>query len=87
MSDQAKLLLVAGQDSHGPGMHEFAAGARLLAHCLRDLPGLQVTVSDDGHLPALGRGDVDAVVVYADGGPSHPLHADDGWQRLDQLVR
>jgi type 1 glutamine amidotransferase len=87
MTDPARLLLVAGRPSHGSGMHEFRAGARLLAHCLADVPGLVVEVSEDGVLPDLGVGEVDAVVVYADGGPSHPLHDDDGWARLDSLAR
>ena len=78
---------MAGWPSHGSGMHEFRAGARLLAHCLADMPGLMVEVSDEGVLPDLGVGEVDAVVVYADGGPSHPLHDKDGWARLDSLAR
>ena len=31
-----KLVIVAGKPSHPPRMHEFNAGARLLAKCLRD---------------------------------------------------
>ncbi len=86
MTEPAKLLLVAGRPSHGAGMHEFRAGAQLLAHCLGDVPGLQVEVAVDGQLPDLRVGEIDAVVIYADGGPSHPLHARDGWARLGSLA-
>ena len=44
-------------------------------------------MSEDGRLPDLRNGEIDAVVVYADGGPSHPLNNDDGWARLDQLAQ
>lgn len=87
MSEPTRLVIVAGRASHGPGMHEFRAGAHLLAHCLGDVPGLVVEVSENGVLPELTVGEVAAVVVYADGGPSHPLHDEQGWARLDSLAR
>lgn len=87
MAEPTKLLLVAGSPSHGPGMHEFRAGSRLLAHCLAEVPGLSVEVSERGVLPDVDPDEVAAVVVYADGGPSHPLHHEDGWARLDALAR
>lgn len=87
MGDSTTLLLVAGSLSHGPGMHEFRAGSRLLAHCLAEFPGLSVEISENGVLPELQPSDVGAVVIYADGGPSHPLHQGDGWARLDTLAQ
>lgn len=82
-----RLLIVAGEPSHAPGMHEFRAGAQLLAHCLAGVPGLEVEVAEDGMLPDVRFGDVDAIVVYADGGPSHPLQDENGWARLDSLAQ
>ena len=33
-SEKAKVILIAGQDSHGPGDHEFLAGCTLLKNKL-----------------------------------------------------
>jgi hypothetical protein len=44
----AKLVLVAGKPSHGPGDHEFNAGCLLLKKCLSGVPGLEVTVGQGG---------------------------------------
>ena len=38
-ADTAKIVLVAGRPSHGPGDHEFNAGCKLLAKCLARDPG------------------------------------------------
>lgn len=39
------LLIGQGPDgAHAPGTHEYAAGMRILAACLRDVPGLKVEV-------------------------------------------
>lgn len=87
MSATRRLVIVAGRASHASGMHEFRAGAHLLAYCLAAVPGLVVEVSEEGVLPELKAGNVAAVVVYADGGPAHPLHENSGWSRLDTLAR
>ena len=39
-----RLILVAGKPSHAPGVHEFRAGAHLLARCLASVPDLVVEV-------------------------------------------
>ena len=36
----AKILIVAGPSQHPPATHETAAGARLLGHCLQNLPNV-----------------------------------------------
>jgi hypothetical protein len=38
------LLLAQGPDDHPPGAHEYMAGMRILARCLKPVPGLEVTV-------------------------------------------
>jgi len=44
-ADQTKnVLIVIGPSSHPPGTHEVAAGARLMAHCLRQVEGIHVDV-------------------------------------------
>ena len=35
----AKIVLIAGTPSHGPGEHEFNAGMKLLVKCLKEVPG------------------------------------------------
>ena len=43
-ADTAKIVLVAGRQSHGPGDHEFNAGCKLLAKCLGEVPGVEPVV-------------------------------------------
>jgi len=81
-----RLVLVAGSPSHPAGLHEFRAGALLLARCLEAVPGLVVEVRDHGEIPDLRADDVDAVVIYSDGGPSHPILHDRAAERLDGLA-
>ena len=40
-ADAAKIVLVAGRPSHGPGDHEFNAGCKLLAKCLGEVQGVE----------------------------------------------
>lgn len=82
---KSKVLFVAGKRSHGFNNHEHNAGSRLLAKALRD-SGLRIDASvfydrenpgwpsDDSWLA-----DVDAVVIYCDGGQRHLAndHLDD----------
>lgn len=78
-----KVLLIAGPPSHGPGQHEHNAGVQLLQHCLRGVPGLHTDVALNGWpaRPEAFEG-VDAIVIYADGGPKHVALADDHLQRI-----
>ena len=47
-ADTAKIVLVAGRPSHGPGDHEFNAGCKLLAKCLAEVPGIEPVVVTGG---------------------------------------
>ncbi len=40
-AETAKIVLIAGRPSHGPGDHEFNAGCKLLAKCLAEIPGIE----------------------------------------------
>ncbi len=61
------LLISQGPDGHPPGSHEYAAGQKVLAQLLHDLPGLKVetTVADGewGEGPEL-LAKVDGVVLF-----------------------
>lgn len=82
-----KLLLIAGRPSHPPGAHEFRAGCLLLQKCLKNVPGLTVLVYSNGWPGDISAFDnVDAVVIYADGGGGHPAIQGDRLKFLDQLA-
>jgi hypothetical protein len=67
-----KILLIAGPPSHGARQHEHNAGVLLLQKCLAGTPGLKTETvlngwpKDDAKLAG-----VDAVIIFADGGPRH----------------
>jgi hypothetical protein len=82
-----RLVIVAGTASHPPGVHEFRAGAHLLARCLAAVPDLVVDVRDEGRLPDASEPPPSAIVVFSDGGPSHPLLEADRLATLDGLAR
>ncbi|MEI6504775.1 MAG: DUF1080 domain-containing protein, partial [Planctomycetota bacterium] len=70
-----KLVLVAGRSSHGPGEHEFRAGAMLLKKCLdASFPQIVSEVSTDGWPtdPTAFDND-DAIFFFADGVGGHPV--------------
>jgi hypothetical protein len=83
-----KIVLIAGKQSHPPGMHEFRAGCLLLQACLAKAPGVSVTVYSNGW-PHVENAfvDADAVVIYADGGAGHPAIKDNHKQVLGELAR
>ena len=82
-----ELVIVAGDASHSAGLHEFRAGALLLARALQFVPELHVTVVSNGTIPELDPAEVDALVLYSDGGPSHPLLAPGALDRVERLAR
>ena len=83
------IVLIAGKPSHPPRMHEFNAGVLLMAKCLKDVPGLQVTTSLNGwpkDESVLER--ADAVVFFMDGGPRHEVVQENGrrMKLMDRLA-
>ncbi len=69
-----KVVFVAGPPSHGYGAHEHYAGCMLLAKSLTAaMPGFETEVIRHQWPPdeAVLR-NVDALVMYSDGGPNHP---------------
>src|SRR5262249_11143751 len=73
-ADTAKVVMIAGRPSHGPGDHEFNAGCKLLAKCLAQVPGIEPVVvtggwPDDESVFYGAR----TLVFFMDGGGGHPL--------------
>src|SRR5258706_8327254 len=83
-----KIVFIAGPPSHGPAQHEHRAGCLLLKTCLDKLPGITSVVYSNGwpQDPKALDG-ANAIVLYMDGGPSHPALQDDRLQKLDALMK
>ncbi|MGC8830224.1 MAG: ThuA domain-containing protein [Verrucomicrobiia bacterium] len=85
---EKKLLIIAGRPSHPPGMHEFRAGALLLQKCLKNVPHLVTLVYSNGWPSEQSAFDnVDAVVIYSDGGGGHPAIQGERLKFLESLVQ
>ena len=70
----AKIVLVAGRASHGPGDHEFFAGSALLMKMLQQTPGVFPVLARDGWPKNYKTFEnAKAVVFYMDGGSGHPI--------------
>ncbi|MBI3665232.1 MAG: ThuA domain-containing protein [Acidobacteria bacterium] len=87
-ADPAKVVLVAGKPSHGPGEHEFNAGTMLLEKCLRQNPGVQPVLikggwPEDGAVFEGAR----ALVFYMDGGDSHPMILPERLETIGRLMK
>ena len=87
-AEPAKIVLVAGRPSHGPGEHEFNAGTMLLAKCLRQNPGVDAVVIKGGWPADESLFDgASAIVLYMDGGEGHPLIAGDHLAKMGALMK
>jgi hypothetical protein len=83
----AKLVLMAGTPSHGPGDHEFNAGIQLLANCLANVKELKVEVVLNGYPKDDSIFDGAAgLLCFADGGAGHPLIRDRRLERVGKLM-
>ncbi len=79
----ARVLLIAGPDSHGWGAHEHKAGCDLLAAAL-NVSGLPLTATVHGETWPADAGAFDgvkAVVLYGDGGGKNLLN-----DHIDELA-
>lgn len=86
-AEPAKIVLVAGRPSHGPGDHEFNAGVKLLAKCLKGVDGVEPVVVTGGWPddPKVFQG-ARALVFFMDGGAGHPMIQGDRLQTLKALT-
>jgi type 1 glutamine amidotransferase len=71
----AKIVMIAGNPSHGPGEHEFNAGILLLADCLKkNVPDVDPVVVKGGWPQDESVLDgASTIVFYMDGGDNHPM--------------
>lgn len=87
-AEPAKILLIAGKLSHGPGDHEFRAGALLIQKALERVSGVQTLVASNGWPSSVAAFDgASAVVIYADGGAGHPAIQEDRLNFLNGLAK
>lgn len=81
----AKIVLVAGRQSHGPGDHEFFAGTAILMDLLKQSPGVfPVMVRDGWPKDPKTFDNAKAIVFYMDGGAGHPVIQQ---KRMDYLQK
>jgi len=82
-----KLILIAGDPSHPPRMHEYRAGMLLLQQCLAQRDDIEVEVHTGGWVEDEATlDDADAVVFFSDGRAAHPLADPDRRARLEPLL-
>ena len=86
-ADTAKIVLIAGRPSHGPGEHEFNAGCKLLAKCLAEVPGIDPVVVTGGwpRDEKVFEG-ARTLVFFMDGGDGHPIIKADHLETIQKLT-
>jgi type 1 glutamine amidotransferase len=86
-SKLAKIVLVAGRPSHGPGEHEFFAGCYVLMKLLQETPGVFLVMVKDGWPkdPKTFEG-AKAVVFFMDGGNGHPIIQKEHREVVQKLI-
>ncbi|MDR3633985.1 MAG: ThuA domain-containing protein [Isosphaeraceae bacterium] len=85
----AKIVLVAGNPSHGPGDHEFNAGIKLLAKCLGEIQSPRIDpVVVTGGWPQDEKvfDGARSIVFFMDGGGGHPMIQKDRLKTLQALM-
>lgn len=83
----AKIVLVAGRQSHGPGEHEFFAGCAVLMKLLQESPGMFPVMARDGW-PKDSKTfeNAKAVVFFMDGGGGHPIIQKNHMEEVQKLI-
>jgi hypothetical protein len=85
--EDAKIVLIAGRPSHGKGEHEFNAGMKLLAKCLKEVPGVNPVFVGGGWPADESVFDgAKAVVFFMDGGGGHPIIQGDHLAKIKKLM-
>ncbi|HTG45459.1 MAG TPA: DUF1080 domain-containing protein, partial [Verrucomicrobiae bacterium] len=86
--NRKKIVLVAGQQSHGPGDHEFNAGVQLLNKCLQNEKSVLSTFYLNGWpKDSTAFDNADAILFYMDGGAGHPAIQENHIEILDALAK
>ncbi len=83
----AKIVLVAGRPSHGPGEHEFFAGCAILMKLLQQTPGVFPVMARDAwpKNPHAFEG-AKSVVFFMDGGGGHPVIQNNHLEEIQKLM-
>ena len=85
---EKKIVLIAGNPSHGHLEHEYRAGSLLWQKCLSGVPGVNVVVvSNDWPKDEKVLEGADAVVMFCTGGNAHPVLKGGRIQTLDALMK
>jgi type 1 glutamine amidotransferase len=83
----AKIVLVAGKPSHGPGAHEHNAGVTLLEKFLNQNKGVKAVAVRNGWPEDASVFDgARSIVLYMDGGGGHPLLVGDRMATIAKLA-
>lgn len=83
-----KIILVAGNPSHGPLAHEHRAGILLFEKCLAGFPGITTQVYTNAGPESWSEfAGAAAVVIYSDGGGRHPALQHNRLAELDALMK
>jgi hypothetical protein len=86
-ADKARVVLIAGHPSHGPGEHEFNAGIKLLDKCLSEVPGIDPVVVTGGWPKDETVFDgAKTLVFFMDGGGGHPIIQKDHLDTIQKLM-
>ena len=86
-AETAKIVLIAGRPSHGPGDHEFNAGCKLLAKCLAEVPGIDpVFVAGGWPRDEAVFDGARTIVFFMDGGGGHPIIKKDHLETIQKLM-
>ena len=84
-AEKAKIVVIAGRPSHGPGDHEHNAGCKLLVKCLKEVPGVEPVFVAGGWPEDESVFDgAKSVVFYMDGGGGHAAIQHD---RIDRVLK
>ncbi|WP_435010980.1 ThuA domain-containing protein [Tundrisphaera lichenicola] len=85
--EDAKIVLIAGRPSHGKGDHEFNAGMKLLAKCLKEVPGVNPVFVAGGWPSDESVFDgAKSVIFFMDGGGGHPIIQADHLSTIKSLM-
>jgi type 1 glutamine amidotransferase len=89
-AEPKRLLLLGDAGSHKPGAHEHMPGLRVLAKCLKDVPGLEVSLHQTAAKwpegPALLR-KADGIVMFLDEGSRWEQQDADRQAALEDLKK
>src|SRR5262245_52829791 len=87
-SAEKRIVLIAGNPSHGDREHEYRAGSLLWQKCLSGFPGVSVTVvSNDWPKDLTVFEGADAIVMFCTGGASHPVLQGERLRTLEALMK